>query len=390
MKKSKRLKLVALYRFCVTEAHTFKPEVQIPYTFKRIYNIDTEIYSVKSISSWYGWAQSIKGYNWIKINFLKSFHIWFINIYSIFFLIRNAKKIDILYMMHLKPSTIYWILYKFLNPKWKLYISTDFNSKVDKNWYVKPTTIFKTIIYKTLKLLIKKCDCISTETVLWKEKLENYMPEFKNKLIYMPTGFNDAYFSKEFPSIKSYKEKENIMITIWRIGTYQKNNEMLLKSLEKIEIKDRKIYIIWPIEKSFEKNIKIFFKKRPDLKDKVIFTGAIYNKNELFNYYNKAKIFCLTSRREWFPITFWEAIYFWNYLLLTDISWAEDMINKWNNWKIIKIWDYMWFRKEFQKIINNTNILRNKSEEIHALGIKNLSWSKLIEKPAKKMNLSRK
>lgn len=388
IKKNKNLKLIALYWFCITEAHAFKPEIQIPYAFKRVYNIDVEIYCVKSISSWYWWAQNIKNYGWIKINFLKSFRIWFINIYTILFLIKNSKRIDILYMMHLKPSTIYWILYKFLNPKWKLYISTDFDSKVNEKRYIKPTTIFKAIIYKVLVSLIKKCDCISTETRIWKEKLENYIKEFKNKLVYMPSWFNDEYLFREFPSIKSYKEKENIMITVWRIGTYQKNNEMLLKSLEWIDFKDRKVYIIWPIEKKFENKIKWFFNKRPDLTNKVIFTWSIYNKDELFDYYNRAKIFCLTSRWEWFPITYGEAVYFWNYLLLSDISWAEDMIDSWKNGEIIKNDDYLWFRECFQRLIDNEEKLKNKSEEIHRFAVENMPWSTLIKNVGNKINLN--
>lgn len=390
MKENKRKRFVALFWFCVTEAHSFKPEVQIPYAFKRVYNTETEIYCVKNISSWYWWAKEIDNYEWIKVNYLRGFHIRFINIYTLFFLFKNAKKIDILYMMHLKPSTIYGILYKFLNPRWKLYISTDFDSKVDKNRYVKPTTLFKTMMYKILVLLVRKCDCISTETRIWKEKLENYIKDFKGKLVYLPTWFNDDYLLREFPSIKSDKEKENIMITIWRIWTYQKNTEMLLKSLEWIDIKDRKVYIIWPVEKDFENKISSFYHKRIDLKGNVIFTWSIYEKEKLLEYYNRAKVFCLTSRWEGFPITFWESLYFWNYLLLTDISWSEDMINSWRNWKIIPIEDYLWFRKAFQDIIENGNILKNKSDQIHKFAIENLSWSKIIKRVWEKLNLKRK
>lgn len=58
------------------------------------------------------------------------------------------------------------------------------------------------------------------------------------------------------------------MITVGRIGTEQKNNEMLLKVIDKIDLKDWKIYIIGPYTEQFKRYYDDFIKSNPDKKVK--------------------------------------------------------------------------------------------------------------------------
>ncbi len=56
--------------------------------------------------------------------------------------------------------------------------------------------------------------------------------------------------------------------------------------------------------------------------------GPIFDKKELWSYYNRAKVFVLTSRWEGSPLIFPEAKRFRNYLVSTNVGGAYDVIEK--------------------------------------------------------------
>ena len=63
-----------------------------------------------------------------------------------------------------------------------------------------------------------------------------------------------------------------------------------------------------------------FFSAHPALEKQIIFTGNIDTRAELYSWYNRAKLFCLTSRFESFGIVLAEALYFGNYILSTGVE----------------------------------------------------------------------
>ena len=62
------------------------------------------------------------------------------------------------------------------------------------------------------------------------------------------------------------------------------------------------------------------------LVDKIIFLGNITDKEQLNSYYTKAKVFVLPSRYESFGISSLEAASYQDYLILTDVGAARDLI----------------------------------------------------------------
>ncbi|MBD3843574.1 MAG: glycosyltransferase, partial [Campylobacterales bacterium] len=71
--------------------------------------------------------------------------------------------------------------------------------------------------------------------------------------------------------------------------------------------------------------IENFYNENPHLKDKVIFTGAIYERAKLFEWYAKSKIFCLTSHAESFGFVFIEAMAYGNVVVTTPVSSAQEI-----------------------------------------------------------------
>ena len=142
------------------------------------------------------------------------------------------------------------------------------------------------------------------------------------------------------------------MITVGRIGTAQKNTEMLLEAIKQIDLKEWKICLIGSIEADFQPVIDRFFAEYPHLKDRVIFTGPVYDKKELWNWYNRSKVFVLTSTWESFGIVLTEAQRFRNYLISTEVGGASSLIQQDKYGTIIPQNDHVALANKLQDVIN--------------------------------------
>ena len=102
------------------------------------------------------------------------------------------------------------------------------------------------------------------------KKSNSIIYSFKDKLKLMPNGFDEDLLNDYNIKIKEFKEKDNIIITVGRLGTYQKNTELLLQSIENIDLKNWKVYLIGTITDEFKPYIEKFFANNPDKRDNVI------------------------------------------------------------------------------------------------------------------------
>ncbi|MDO4690978.1 MAG: glycosyltransferase family 4 protein [Fusobacterium sp.] len=325
---------------------------------------------------------SIRGITFIKVkrffNFLPNFAysiklIRRINLFK--YLIKNAKKIDILMLFHISRCS-YWYsyLYKKINPKGKIYVKADFNLNV----YTKEVSIInssfknlreffrkkrETKEYRKRKALVKIVDLISYETIEAYEQMKDEYAgiDTKGKTIYLPNGYDDKFIEKI--TKKSLKEKENIILTVGRLGTKEKNTELLLESLKEIELKNWQVILIGSIEKSFIPFKDKFFKENPKLKNKIIFTGQINDKELLYNYYNRAKVFVLPSRWESFGIVMLEAMAFGNFIITSDTCAAKDITNNGKTGKIISIDSKEELKLALKSVINENINLEKKYKE---------------------------
>ena len=388
MSKKNNPSLFAVYHSWLMQIHLDKDIFQIPTLFKTVYNTNSYIV-------WYFRDKELTDFDkicpWLKTIKLKNRWGWgmydnAINIDIIRYLIFNSKKIDIINLSHIiKTNILYGFIYKFFNPRGKIYIKMDFDYTAHKK-----ETTFRTK-YKFLNIFVDRmfnkflsiCDCISVETKEWYDFLIDLNHRFKDNLVYMPNGYNDTYINKYVWHIKTYEEKENIIVTVWRIWTHQKNTEMLLETLKDTNLKDWKVYIIWPIEDEFQNYIDNFFENNQKLKEKIIFTWPIYDRDKLYDFYNRAKIFCLTSRYESFGIVMVEAMSFWDYIITTDVSSAKDITDNNNIWKIIKDWKD--FKNTLSEIIEDESIIKNKYGNIIRYARENFAWSKIIKIVGKKL-----
>lgn len=257
-------------------------------------------------------------------------------------IVRNARKIDVLFIngSSAKHMTAVF-LYKKINPSGKVIVFGDMEAPQAKELYMNGFMYSTGFSGKIKKLLTNfffhnvTYIVANTEAYGYMERL--FIRNGWSGLLHFYPLVDDEKFNSFGITRKTFAEKENIMVCVGRIGNYQKNTEMLLEALHKVDLKDWKIYMIGPITNSFnlndggdfQKRIDDFFEKCPQHKDKLIFTGMIYDQKTLFEYYNRAKILLMTSRHEGFANVYSQAAAMGCFIVSTDVGGADVCSNYW-------------------------------------------------------------
>ena len=298
--------------------HLLKDVGIIPYIMYRDYGYDSKLVCFNNSAIYSALEHEVKG---LKIEFLapESYQFGKVSKHVLSYLRNNAKQIDILNLYHhTAESMIYALVYRLFNPRGVVYIKLDISiQKFDRQrkQLIHPLRIAGyNLFFKYVTQLV------SCEIPTAKVYLEKVLPALRKKLILLTNGIDTVPMEQTCMHRKTFQEKENILLTVGRIGAPEKNHELLLQSLTQVELKDWRIVFVGPIEPAFTDYLTTYFDQNPHLKERIIFTGNISNRAELYSWYNRAKLFCLTSRFESFGIVLAEALYFGNYILSTGVE----------------------------------------------------------------------
>jgi glycosyltransferase involved in cell wall biosynthesis len=232
-------------------------------------------------------------------------------------LLANYPDMDVLALHGPYPQTMdYLNNYRKLRPDGKVYCGLDMNSlwAEDYPWEHEYAT-----------RLFSQCDVIATSCRHTRDAL-NRDPRVSFPCRWFPNGFYNVTGKR---AEADAERKENVIITVGRIGNKYKNNEELMVAYARAsnELDGWTLKFIGPVETKIEPFKAHYFKERPDLKDRVVFTGAINDKDELYGEYAKAKIFALTSTKEGGPNVYAEALFHGCMFITSDIDAADDMTN---------------------------------------------------------------
>lgn len=291
--------------------HLMKDIGQLPFCLKNDYGYHSYIATYKNGE--YPYLESeVKGLELQFVN--KSFLGQAFD--GIHFLIKMYREIDVLNVYHLNLNSFLWILFfKMLRGKRGIaYLKLDAN-------HIEVGKLQK----KNLKSLIKKitlriADIISAESSTMQTALQKYS---KTPIIYVPNG----YLSLAQKANKFYK-KENIVLTVGRLGDFSKATELLVEAFFKSELEASwKLVLIGPTTEQFGRWIENKFLEYPDASNRLLVLGSIDNKDVLREWYCRAKVFALPSRYEGFPIVLIEAMIQGCYIITSDaVLPAKDLI----------------------------------------------------------------
>ena len=261
----------------------------------------------------------------------------------------NARKTQCVFFIHISWLVmLISLIYKCINYKGKVVVMADLEADSAKRLASKDFVFSKGISGYIKKLLTEhffKHQIVTIENIGALQALqEMYTRHNWNNLVHVHPSLDNELFESMGLKYRRYEEKENIFLYVGRIGNHQKNTDMMLEALTKIDLKDWKFYLIGPITNSFDtrkksnydKRIQEFFEQRPDLKNRVIFTGAISDPKALFEYYLRAKVFVLSSRHEGFANVLSEAAALGCFIVSTDVGGASIVSNNWKFGKEVK------------------------------------------------------
>jgi glycosyltransferase involved in cell wall biosynthesis len=310
---------------------------------------------------------------------------------SLLYLLKN-KDITHVMFFHITHYSVYAsLLIKVLLRRIKIYIKLD--TAIDGAEKIALGLTQKSSLGCSIKRwLFPRIELVSVETSAPHIFLRS-TPWFKH-IELIPNGLDDDYVDIAPEDIERYKT--NTIITVGRLGSYQKNTEMILSILKDIDLKDWQVVLIGPVEKQendFQEKIDEFYRDYPSLVSKVHFTGNITGRNRLNDYYRKSKIFLFPSRFESFAIAGLEAAAFGNYIIATDTGAVRDLTNNGQygficpesiEFKQHEAAIEKSIKRQLTLIINNEININGQLEKQAAFIKKNFMMSAIIKYPALK------
>lgn len=229
---------------------------------------------------------------------------------------KNYMDIDLLFLFGPRLEYIELAhVYKALNPNGIIYLKLDANSgwvnalPLDDEGYAH---------------FLGTADIVSCES----RKLQRFIfNKWRRRIEYIPNGI----YSSFYPAMREcrYEEKENMILTVGRIGSDQKNSHVLLYAFamsfpyfkEKWEL-----VMVGSVTPEFRQFFDEFCREFPEIARYIRLTGHIDDREQLCTYYRKAKIFALTSYMEGgCPNVFAEAAGFGCTVITTNIDAALDV-----------------------------------------------------------------
>lgn len=226
---------------------------------------------------------------------------------GLIYILKHGRKVDWFNFYHGGRHVYYWSkLYKFLNPKGKVYLKLDLNYDGCRTLSESPKEL------KFFEKAARAADIVSVESEQIRELCKKFT-DIDIKVIC------NGYVDRTGTEAAGESERENCFITVGRLGTYEKATDLLLEAFaESATQHDWKLKLVGSIESTFIQQKEAFFQKYPQLKERVIFTGPISDKKKLYETYASARVFVLPSRYEGFPLVGPEALHCGCRMILSD------------------------------------------------------------------------
>jgi len=313
------------------------------------------------------------------------------NVWKVFLqeIVSRAKDIDVLFLTG--SSAVHMLsafLYQKRNPKGKVVVFGDMEEpqarELNQNGFHYSGGLAGWVKDKLTDYFFRHVTYLVANTAAYRLMADLCERKHWTGLLHFYPCLDDEKFLSYGLKRKPFVEKENIMVCVGRIGCHQKNTEMLLEALGKVDLKDWKIYMLGPVTSSFDLNeggdfqkvIDKFFEECPQHQGKLVFTGMVYDQKKVFGYYNRAKVLLMTSRHESWGNVYSEAAALGCYILSTDVGGASLCSNDWKFGYRLRQEDADGLALALHDIVNGKVVMDAKQE----MSFYELSYSYLINR----------
>ena len=227
--------------------------------------------------------------------------------------------------------------YRSVRPDGKIYLATDMNiAWADRLPCAEPS----------YKKFLESCDVVATSCRATQKYLST---KWSVPVDLIRNGWYN-FFNVKFDDVR----KENIILTVGRIGSNQKQNHVLLEAFAAVaeDLPDWRVRLVGSVEEKFKPYVEKFFEAH-DLRGRVTFTGLIEDKAALMDEYKRAKIFCMTSTVEGAPNVAAEALFGGDYIITSAVDAASDMVDDGRCGTVFPIGDVNALAKIFREVCSN-------------------------------------
>jgi GalNAc-alpha-(1->4)-GalNAc-alpha-(1->3)-diNAcBac-PP-undecaprenol alpha-1,4-N-acetyl-D-galactosaminyltransferase len=193
-------------------------------------------------------------------------------------------------------------------------------------------------------------DTLIVQTAFIKRFYKKIVPQ--DKIIVIPNPIDENLYSLR----KTYNERQNIILTVGRIDS-NKNQRVLIEAFANLNTETWKLVIAGDgvLKEEYKKLTKTL-----GIADKVDFVGNVQN---IWDYYNQAKIFAFTSNSEGFPNALLEAMSFGLPCISTDCpSGPSEIIVNDENGFLIEANKKEQLENKLSKLISNPEICNQFSQ----------------------------
>ena len=244
----------------------------------------------------------------MKLKWLKYFRV-------MQFVWRHAADYDVLNFYHVDKLIMFlcWLAKK-RNPQVLTYVKMDMAADG-----------FRTMMkqeqrgnFSLANLFMPAVDLFTVETKKFADVLREKISRIR-RIEYLPNGFFEELMC--IPEKEQLLAKENLLLTVGFLGTWQKNTELLLQALTQLPAEKLigwKVILVGHAEPAFLTWLYKVQEEYPVLKECLVLTGVIRDKAKLAELYTKARAFVLPSREEACALVIPEAMSFGDYLIVTD------------------------------------------------------------------------
>lgn len=329
------------------------------------------------------------GDNFQTLHIARGKRLLYVDVGVINYLLRESKRIDILNLYHATLATkIYTCLFKLLNPAGLTYIKLDEDEKNLVN--IDATNNKKSFIRRAaIKLLdhlfLSAAHLVSGETRFTLDFYQNKYKKHKHKFTLIPNGV-DVIATERYDQSLGYLDKENLIITVGRLGSAQKNVQLILEAIELTRsLSNWRVLLIGESTEAFDEHLAGKKLVNPLKFSIVSMAGQINCREELFKIYSRAKIFLLSSTYEGFPLVLPEAGFFGCIPIVTDVSSARDITKDGEYGLIVRINDAKGLAAAIESTVGDPQEAARKSDGIRRHIRENFAWDDIVSRLARRL-----
>ena len=302
----------------------------------------------------------------------------------LYFLWKYSKQYDVLNFYHMnKRNFLLIFIAKLKKPYVRVYVKLD----MDRSMYaaiMRKNTIWKRFIYRGVRICGLVPNLFTIETERYVKSLQN-IPIFKNKIHLLPNGsWMGMEFSDLGNDIDLMGKKQKIILTVGRLGTKQKNTELLLDAFAHIprNLRDNWLLVlVGDYTEEIKEKAQLMAGNDFSLSGRILFTGNITNKKILGKYYEKALIFCLPSRWESFGIALIEAMQYGDFPIVTNCCDAfEDILDNPEIGTVVPNENSFLLTQALKNAMNNPKETQKRGLKAKLKAEKDYCWKNIVKK----------